>query len=110
MCSKLSPPGIYLLRWDGLGGGGGGVACAARLCHGRSGRDRHEPVLEPSPVPLTQARQQTLSGMKPEPSPAGKSSCCYFPVERWLLESAVYTTTQHFREINLHRYLLFDFP
>lgn len=44
--------------------GGGGVACAARLCHGRSGRDRHEPVLEPSPVPLTQAWRQTLSGMK----------------------------------------------
>lgn len=33
------------------GGGAGRVACAARLCHGRSGRDRHEPVLEPSPVP-----------------------------------------------------------
>lgn len=25
--------------------GGGGVAGAARLCHGRSRRDRHEPVL-----------------------------------------------------------------
>lgn len=38
MCSKLSPPGIYLLRW---GGGGKGVVgwCvrAARLCHGRLG-------------------------------------------------------------------------
>lgn len=49
MCSKLSPPGIYLLRWGGLGEGGGGVAGAARLCHGRSRRDRHEPVFVPIP-------------------------------------------------------------
>lgn len=49
MCSKLSPPGIYLLRWGGLGEGGGGVAGAARLCHGRSRRDRHEPVFVPNP-------------------------------------------------------------
>lgn len=49
MCSKLSPPGIYLLRWGGLGEGGGGVAGAARLCHGRSRRDRHEPVFVPMP-------------------------------------------------------------
>lgn len=31
--------------------GGGGVAGAAKLCHGRSGRDRHEPVLVSFPVP-----------------------------------------------------------
>lgn len=31
--------------------GGGGVAGAARLCHGRSRRDRHEPVLVHFPIP-----------------------------------------------------------
>lgn len=38
MCSKLSPPGIYLLRWGGLGKGVvGWCVRAARLCHGRLG-------------------------------------------------------------------------
>lgn len=45
MCGKLSPPGIYLLRWGGLEKDGGRAASAARLCHGRSGIGRHEPAL-----------------------------------------------------------------
>lgn len=48
MCGKLSPPGIYLLRWGGLGKGAAG---AARLCHGRSSRNRQEPVLVHIPIP-----------------------------------------------------------
>lgn len=31
--------------------GGGGVAGAARLCHGRSRTERHEPVLVHIPIP-----------------------------------------------------------
>lgn len=54
MCSKLSPPGIYLLRWGGLGKGVVGVVCAqpGYVMAGRE-RGRQEPVLMPIPAPDT---------------------------------------------------------
>lgn len=50
MCSKLSPPGIYLLRWGGLGKGVvGWCVRAARLCHGRLGTGQTRTCLNAYP-------------------------------------------------------------
>lgn len=55
MCSKLSPPGIYLLRWGGLGKGVVGRCVRAQPGYVMAGRerDRQEPVLMPIPASAT---------------------------------------------------------
>lgn len=61
MCSKLSPPGIYLLRWGGLGKGVVGWCVRAQPGYVMAGRerDRQEPVL--MPIPASATSEATLS-------------------------------------------------
>lgn len=74
MCSKLSPPGIYLLRWGGLGKGvvGWCVCVCAQPGYVMAGRerDRQEPVSMPIPVPDVSEAPLTLRAVQPSCRPS----------------------------------------
>lgn len=120
MCSKLSPPGIYLLRWDGLGGRGWRNGVCSQAMSWQVGKRQTWTCLRAQPCPPdTSVAGRHWVGWSNEPSPAGKSSRCHFSVERWLFQSAqqqqqqqpndkLGVTISHYWNKEIRNHFLFD--